>query len=671
MKKLSTSLILLVALVINAWAQGVNLKNMDKNYKPQDDFFMYVNGNWDKNTQIPASESSWGSFLEILENNRSVLKAILEEAAKKTATKGSDEQLVGDFYTSGMDTVKLEQLGWQPLKPELEIIDKIVTADDIMNLVARMQRNSLGSPFGVFVGADAKDSKINALQIGQGGTSLPSRAYYLENNERFEKIRAQYLEHIAKMFTLMDIDAETAKKYAQTIFAIEKRFAEAQRTPVNNRDPQRRYNKKNIDDLKQMTFNINWDNYFAAVGAKNVSYVLVGAPEFIAMFDRMLGDVPANDWKIYFKWKLLLGSAPFLSSSFRKENFNFYSTTLRGVKEMKPRWKDVQAIVDGNVGDALGKLYVAKAFPPEAKQKMEEMIQNIKEAFAERIKKLDWMSEATKAEALKKLNAITYKIGYPSVWKDYKQLDIRKDDLLGNLRRVAEMEHNADMLKIGQPVDKNDWFMTPPTVNAYYNPTVNEIVFPAGILQPPFFDFKADDAVNYGAIGAVIGHELTHGFDDQGSQFDADGNLRMWWAIEDREKFEKRAQMIVEQYNEYTVLDSVHVNGKLTLGENIADIGGLTIAYDALMRSYQKKGGKPKAIDGFTAEQRFFLGWGQIWRSKYRNEVALERIKTDPHSPGYWRVNGTLSAFPAFFEAFGIQEGSKMRRNKDKIANIW
>ncbi len=653
-------------------AQGVYLENFDKSVKPQDDFFRYVNGTWLKNAQIPASEGRWGSFNELNDNNKQILKEILEESLKKTKEiNGSTWQLVRDFYKSGMDTEKINQLGVKPIQDDLNAIDKIATPDDIMLLIAKFQRYSMGgSPFGAFVGADAKDSKNNAFQIGQGGTGLPDRSYYMDNNEKMMKTRESYTAHIAKMFELSGVSADKAKDNAAKVLAIEKRFAESQRTRVDGRDPQRRYNKKTVDELTQMCFNINWKKYFEALGAKNVNFVLVGQPEFFGMFDRMLKDVNIEDWKVYFKWKLIAGSSRFLSKEFEEESFKFYSTTLRGITEMKPRWKTVQEIIDGSIGDALGQLYVERAFPKEAKAKMDEMIANIKEAFAERIKKLDWMSETTKVEALKKLNAITTKIGYPDKWEDYSKLEIKPDDFIGNLRRVSEFDHNQRMEKIGQPVDRNEWGMTPPTVNAYYSPINNEIAFPAGILQPPFFNFKADDAINYGSIGAVIGHELTHGFDDQGSQYDADGNLKMWWTPEDRAKFEAKAQKIVEQFNEYKVLDSIPVNGKLTLGENIADLGGMTIAYEALQRQYQKVG-RPKDKDGFTPEQRFFIGFGQIWKIKARDQVLAEQIKTDPHSPGLYRSNGTLSNLDIFFKAFDVKEGDKMRRSKEKVVSIW
>jgi putative endopeptidase len=665
---------LLLSCTLLTWgaiAQGIDVANMDKTVRPQEDFFRFVNGGWLKKTEIPGTESRWGAFNEIAERNRLNVKAILEEAQnKKGSTKGSGWQQIGDMYRAGMDAATINQLGISPIKPEWDAIDQIKTAEDIVSLIAKHQTMGIGSVFSFFVGADAKNSKFNAVQVGQGGTSLPDRSYYMEDNERFAKIRQEYVGHIAKMFEMVGESAESSQKTAQKILKMETRLAEAQRSRVDNRDPQRRYNKKTIEELNQMCFNIDWKKYFDYLGAKNVEFALVGAPEFLSMVDRMLKDVPVADWKVYFKWRVLNGAAGFLSENFEKENFRFYSTVLNGVKEMQPRWKKVQGLVDNFLGQPLGQIYVERHFPKEAKVRMDEMIANIREAFQERIKKYTWMSEETKQEALKKLSAITTKIGYPDKWRDFSSIDIRPNDLLGNIRRVQDFNFKYNLAKIGQPVDKNEWGMTPPTVNAYYSPLNNEIAFPAGILQPPFFDFKADDAVNYGGIGAVIGHEITHGFDDQGSQFDADGNLRMWWNKDDRMKFESNANIIVDQFNNYIVLDSVKVNGKLTLGENIADLGGLTIAYDALQRSYQKKG-KPKKIAGYTGEQRFFMGWATVWRTKHRNEALLQLIKTDSHSPGEFRANGPLSNMPTFFEAFDVKEGDKMRRPTNRMVVIW
>lgn len=642
----------------------------DKSVKPQEDFYKFANGLWLKKTEIPASENRWGSFNELGDNNRKIVKEILEKSAANTkASKGSLEQMIGDLFASGMDSVKRDQQGIQPIQNELDMINQIKNSDDVYKTIARHQVLGISTVFSFFVGADAKNSKMNIIQMGQGGTSLPDRSYYLENNERFEKYRKEYLSHISKMFELSGEKSENASRYAQIILKMETRMAESQRSRVDLRNPQKRYNKLSLEQLGQMTFNIDWKKYFESLNLpKAPETLIVGQPEYLAMADRMIKDIGVEEWKIYFKWKTLRSAAPILTNELEKENFRFNGTILSGTKEMQPRWRRISQVVDGSLGDALGQLYVQKAYPAKAKAKMAEMIENIREAFADRIKSLSWMGEETKQQALKKLNAIVYKIGHTEKWKDYAGVEIKRDDFFGNLKRIREYDYKRILARIDQAVDKTEWGMTPPTVNAYYSPTNNEIVFPAGILQPPFFDFNADDALNYGGIGAVIGHEITHGFDDQGSQYDAEGNLKMWWTKEDRSKFEALANKLVEQYNSYTVLDTVHLNGRLTLGENIADLGGLTIAYDALQRSF-KKNGRPKNIDGMTPEQRFFYSWARIWKQKARNETSLQLVKTDPHSPGEYRANGVVSNMPAFFEAFGIKEGDKMK-NKE-VLSIW
>ncbi|MEZ5056410.1 MAG: M13 family metallopeptidase [Saprospiraceae bacterium] len=646
----------------------LEMDNFDNSVKANDDFYHHVNGTWIKNTEIPATEGRWASFSEIMERNRTILKEICEKEAAAQHKKGTEEQLVGDLYYSAMDSVTINKLGFDAIKEEYNKLDEIKSIEDITHTIAQYQKWGLSTPFYFFVNPDPKNSKIYAAQMWQGGTSLPSRSYYLDENPRFEKIREAYLEHISNMFKLAGLDEEKAKSNASTVFEMEKRFASAQRTPVQNRNPEKNYNKMTLEDLSKMTFNIDWKDYLETRGATQADYIIVNQPEFIAMFDRMLGDFSPEEWATWFKWKMISNTSDYMSEEFVNEDFNFFQKTLRGIEEINPRWKRMQRVVDGNLGEPLGKLFVAKTFPPEAKERMVVMIENLRSAFRIRIKNLDWMSEETKQEALKKLDAINYKIGYPDEWRDYTGLEISRDDLIGNLRAINAFDNDYQLNRIGKEVDPNEWGMSPPTVNAYYSPTRNEIVFPAGILQPPFFDFYADDALNYGAIGAVIGHEITHGFDDQGSQYDAEGNLKMWWTKEDREKFDALAQKVVEQYDSYTVLDSVHVNGQLTLGENIADLGGVAMGYDAL-QLHMKETGRPGKIDGFTPEQRFFMGFARIWRAKYRDEVLLERIKTDPHSPGIHCCNGTLSNTPAFHEAFKVKDGEEMK--KKEVVRIW
>jgi putative endopeptidase len=655
------------------YAQGINPNNFDKSVKPQDDFYHFVNGNWLKKNDIPAAESRWGAFNELEENNKEILRQIIEEALKKKdkSPKGSHFQLIGDMYAAAMNTKIINELGAKPLQEELAKISEIKNTEDIQKTLARHQKMGLSSLMSVFVNADSKNSKQNAVYLSTGGTTLPDRSYYLEENPKMEQIRKDYLEHISKMFQLLGENNEKSSQIAQRIFRIEKRLAEAQRTRVDMRNPQKNYNKRTLDELNQMLFNIDVKKHFDFIGAKDVKEVIISQPEMLAMIDRMTKDVNIEDWKNYFRWKYVASAASFLSEDFEKENFRFFSTILNGVKEMKPRDKRMIQLLDGVLGQPLGQLYVERAFPPAAEAKMNEMIANIKEVMAERIQKLDWMTAETKAQALKKLEAMGTKIGYPKKWRDFSSVEIKADDFVGNLMRLREFNYNFMLSKIGQPVDKGEFGMTPPTVNAYYSPINNEIAFPAGILQPPFFDFKADDAVNYGGIGAVIGHEITHGFDDQGSQYDAEGNLKMWWSKDDRSKFEGLAGRVIEQYNQYKVLDSIAVNGKLTIGENIADLGGVTLAYEALQKQWKKAGKKPKNKDGFTPEQRFFIGFAQIWRGKYRSEALMQRIKTDVHSPGIFRVNGTLSNFAPFHEAFNIKEGDKMKLSKDKSTVIW
>ena len=655
----------------SAVAQKLDMTTFDKATRPQDDFFQYVNGEWLKRTMIPGNEQRYGVFNEIGDRNRDIMKAIMDDVTKKTShAQGSPEQLVADYYMSGMDSARIEELGKKPIEPIIAQINSIASKDDIMKMIASLQLMGINTILGMSVGPDAKDSRVNTVQVGGGGTSLPGRSYYMEKTPRMQKIREEYIKHLTAMFVLSGDAVPLAQQHAELIMAMEKRMAEAQRTNVENRNPQKRYNKLTVNDLKQMTFNINWDMYIAAVGFTKVETLIVGQPEYVAMLDRLLGDYTPDEWKVYLRWKVLSATAEYLSSAFVQEDFRFTRTVLNGVKEMQPRWRRIMALVDRSVGDAMGQMFVARAFTPQAKQRMSEMIENIREAFAERIQSRTWMGAETKQQAVKKLNAIVYKIGYPDTWKDYKGLDIKRTDFVGNVLRARQFARKEMMEQFGKPVDRTRWGMTPPTVNAYYSPLFNEIAFPAGILQPPFFDVKFDDAMNYGAIGGVIGHELSHGFDDSGSQYDADGNLKNWWTEQDRKQFESRADALVAQFNGFKVLDSIGVNGRLTLGENIGDLGGLTIAYAAIEKAWAKKG-KPKNQDGFTPEQRFFIGWAIGWRAKYRDEALLNQIKTDPHSPPYFRVNGPLSNMPSFYQAFEVKQGDKMFRPDGNRVEIW
>lgn len=650
---------------------AIDVKSFDKSIAPDVDFFKYINNNWLKNTPIPESESRWGSFNELIESNREILKQIIHDCTKNTtAKKGSNEQLVGDFYTAGMDTIAIEKAGLSPIQNEMNAINAIKTTADVERVMYDLHKAGFYALYGFSVQEDLKNSKIYASYLGQGGLGLPERSYYLENNERMNGFRKSYTNYLSKILELSGTNKKEATKMAAAILIFETALAKISRSSVENRDIQKSYNKKSIAELQKLSPNFHWQTYLNVIGAQNAKEIIVAQPEFFEGISKLLSTTSIPTWKAYLKTQVLSNVAPYLSKKFRDTHFAFYNAELQGVKIPKPRWKDISDLVDYNVGTPLGHLYVDKAFPPKAKMRMEEMIGNIREAMLIRLLELDWMSGETKLMAMEKLKAITYKIGYPDKWKDYSSLDIRRDDFLGNMNRCTQFELKKQMEKIGKEVDKSEWGMTPPTVNAYYNPTGNEIVFPAGILQPPFFNMNADDAVNYGGIGAVIAHELTHGFDDQGAQFDKEGNLTNWWSEEDMKRFETKTNRIIKQFDAYTMLDTMHVQGALTVGENIADLGGVTIAFEAMKKSWKKKG-KQENIDGLTPEQRFCVNWAQVWKYKARDAEVVRRLKVDPHSPGYWRANGTMMNFPPFFEAFNVKEGSKMRLPSDKITVIW
>ncbi|WP_222983887.1 M13 family metallopeptidase [Flagellimonas meishanensis] len=637
---------------------------------PSEDFYTYVNQEWINATQIPDEYGSWGSFHEVFQNNQNYLKEILSQlqADNLDPAKGSDRQLVKDFYNSGKDTMALEQLGKKPLLPYLAEIDSVKSIEDYLTLLPKFYAKGIQAPFGVWASPDEKKSTVYALYIAQSGLGMANRAYYLEDNDNYINIRKEYEAHIAKMFQLAGLNADKESEKAKKIVEMETLMARVHRTPVQGRDSERSYNKKTFAELENMTFNINWPSYFKALGIENdVEYVIVQEPEFVAVIDRMLGDYTLEDWKNYSRWKLLQSTGYYLSKDFRDQQFHFYQTVFYGTPKQQPRWKTVLGAVNGNIGQPLGKLYVEKHFPKRNKEKMLDLVADLKEALSTRIDGYDWMSEPTKKAAKFKLEKMGIKMGYPDQWLDYSNLEIRPNDYFGNIIRSDAFNFHREINRIGGPIDPNYWGMTPPTVNAYYSPTRNEIVFPAGILNPPFFDYEADDATNFGSAGVVIGHEISHGFDDNGSLYDADGNLKSWWTKEDREKFEERAKKIEEQFDTYKVLDSIHLNGKLTLGENIGDLGGMAIAFEAMKLNQKRKG--PKIINGLTDEQRFFIAYAKMWRIKFRDNVLANQVKTDPHSPGEFRTNGTLSNFEEFFKAFDIKKGSKMRR--EEIVEIW
>ena len=644
--------------------------NMDTTVKPGDNFFMYANGAWLKNNPIPASETRWGSFNELQENNYKALHELLDEAAAdKDAKKGSVAQKVGDLYRSGMDSATIDKAGITPLNDYFAKVDAVTDAKGIMDVIAQGYANGNGQLFGFYVGPDDKNVTENIAQFFQGGLGMPDRDYYFAKDERTSKIRDAYKKYLVTMLGLMGDDSSVAKKDADAIYKLEESLASASMTRVDMRDPYKLYNKYSLDGLNKLTPNIEWKNLFQNLKINNEDSCIVGMPKFFQAISAQLKATPIDVWKKYLKFHTFNDAAPYLASNIDNAHFDFYGKTVRGQQEQRPRWKRILDVVDGSVGELLGQMYVDKNFKPEAKQRMLELVNNLQETYAERIKRLDWMSDVTKQKALAKLNTFMKKIGYPDKWRNYDALSIEGNNYYKNAEAAAAFEYNYMISKLGKPVDKTEWQMTPPTVNAYYNPAFNEIVFPAGILQYPFFDFNADDAVNYGGIGAVIGHEMTHGFDDQGRQYDADGNLQDWWTPEDAKKFTEKADVVVKQFDGYTVLDSTHVNGKLTLGENLADLGGLAIAYEAFKKTKQGKG--DLKIDGFTPDQRFFLSWAQVWRASTRPEEIASRIMTDPHSPNEWRCNGPLSNMDEFYQAFGVKEGDKMYKPVSERAKVW
>ena len=654
--------------------QPLDPKNLDTSVKPGDDFFMYANGGWIKRTEIPPEFSRWGSFNELIEKNNDALHVIAEKASKtKVDPKTAPEvQKVGDYYASGMDEKAIDAARTKPLQEELKHIDGIKDRKDLLKEIAHLQMIGTNVLFNFGSGQDDKDSTRNIAQATQGGLGMPDRDYYTKTDDASKKLRDQYIEHVSKMLTFAGEPANKASDDASKILAFETSLAQASRTRVELRDPQKNYNKMSQAELQTLTPDWSWADYFKELELAAPGDINVHQPDFFKAANALFTSTSIDDWKAYLRWQLINAAAPNLSNDFVNEDFNFKEATLRGTKQIKPRWKRVVISADNEIGEALGKLYVADYFPPEAKARALELINNLKAALAERIKTLDWMDEPTKQAALKKLAAFSVKIGYPEKWRDYSLLKIDRGSFVLNALRAEIFESKRQLNKIGKPVDRTEWGMTPPTVNAYYNPKMNEIVFPAGILQPPFFYAKADDGINYGGIGAVIGHEMTHGFDDQGRQYDEVGNLRDWWSKESAAAYDQRRKAIVDQYSEYEPLPGLHVNGELTQGENIADLGGVKLAYAALQKALEKNPeSRDKKIDGLTPEQRFFLSYAAIWRSKIRDDDQKLRLNTDPHSPAHYRVNGPLSNLTEFQKAFGIPDNSPMVRPADKHVNIW
>lgn len=646
----------------------IDKSNMDLSVAPGDNFYQYANGTWLKNNPVPNSKTRWGSFDLLREESSKRLQILLEDAIKNRE-KDRATQIIADFFSSGMDSVTIESKGYSPIKADLERLNKLNSIKDVLNEITTLRTMGMGSAlFGSFVGPDRKNVAVYIPSISQGGTSLPDRDYYLKDDPRSLKIREAYKTHLNKIFTLVGEDETTAKSSTASVIKIETALAKAQMSRVEMRDPYKTYNKFAIKDLTALTPNINWSLVLEELKIKGADSIITNNPNFLKTVDALLTELPINDWKSYLRWTVIRSASPYLSSAFVNADFEL-TKVQTGQKEQTPRWQRMSSLIDRSLGDFIGQLYVEKYFKPEAKARMLELVNNLQSTFADRIQRLDWMSEETKTKALEKLNAFVKKIGYPDKWKTYDGVTASKNDFIGNVRNASVWQYNNMVNRMGKPVDRTEMNMTPPTINASYNPSNNDITFPAGILQFPFFDFGADDAVNYGGIGAVIGHEMTHGFDDQGRQYAADGNLKDWWTKDDATKFTAKAGEVVEQYNAFTVLDTIHVNGKLTLGENLADLGGLNIAYEAFTKTEQFK--KSKKIDGFNPTQRFFLSWAQVWRSNALPETQAQLIITDPHSPGMHRANGPIVNMDSWYKAFNVKPKNAMYKEESKRTKTW
>ena len=651
-------------------AKFIDPANMDLSVKPGDDFYTYASGNWLKNNPVPAKETRWGSFNVLRDFNINAVKSILSKAVEnKAAVPGSVEKRVADFYAAGMDSLTIEKLGYTPIKADLARIAAIKDLNGVINEAATMRTMGISSPmFSFSVGQDRKNPTLMMASLGQGGTTLPDRDYYLKDDARTQKIKDSYHQFMVTLFTLTGSTAAEAEASAKIIFKIEKDFAKAQMSRVEMRDPYKTYNKFLVSSFSKTTPGLDWTTLMAKMKVTGQDSILVGNPQFFVTLSQNLKTTSIADWKTYLKWNVLKSATNNLSSPFVEAGFRF-SQTLSGQKVQTPRWQRMSSLTDGTIGELLGQLYVKTYFKPEAKARMTELVNNLSKAYEIRIKNLDWMSDVTKQKALDKLHAFTPKIGFPEKWENYDGLVINKATYFQNLRNAGAWGYNKMVNQLGKPVDKTRWGMTPPTVNAYYSPVMNEIVFPAGILQFPFFDPNADDAVNYGGIGAVIGHEMSHGFDDSGSQYDKDGTLRNWWTPEDLANFKAKTAKLVDQFNAYTVLDTIHVNGKLTLGENIGDLGGLNAAYEAFKMT--KQGNSMEKIDGFTPDQRFFLSWAQVWRGNILPETAAQLIITDSHSPGPYRTIGAPVNMDAWYKAFDVKPGDKLYIAPENRLKIW
>jgi len=645
---------------------GLALENMDKSVHPGDDFFSYMNGVWLDQAEIPADKASYGGFAILADEAQEDVKAIIEESASGDFKTGTDEQKVGDLYRSYLDIDTRNEKGVSPLAPEIDRIESINSYDDLAVYFASAVKRGYGVPFVLGQYADMKNPEYYMIYTWQAGLGLPDREYYFNDDEKSAEIRDQYVAHIEKMFDLAG--RPNGAQAAATIMALETRMADAHMLKEDARDFAANYSKIPLNELNELMPNFNWDGYVAEVGIGDIDGLVVMMNDHMAALDQIIVDTELDTWKTYLCWVALNTVAGRMNEDLDNQNFEFYGKTLSGTEEQRPMWRRAVNTVNGSLGEVVGKVYVKKHFPPEAKERMDGLVANLIAAYEKSINELEWMSADTKVEALDKLSKFTPKIGYPDEWREY-DFDIEADDLFGNLERATVAEYERQLARQGGPVDKGEWGMNPQTVNAYYSPALNEIVFPAAILQPPFFNLSADDAVNYGAIGAVIGHEIGHGFDDTGSTFDGDGKLRNWWTDSDREEFEKRTATLVGQYSAFAPFDDLKVNGEFTLGENIGDLGGISIGLLAYKMSLNGK--EPKVIDGFTGVQRVFLGYGQVWRNKYRDEALRQLIQTNPHAPSMYRANGAVRNVPEWYDAFGVTEQHALYLPPEERVKIW
>lgn len=652
-------------------APAFDITQMDRSIRPGDDFFAFANGGWIKTTSIPDDKARYGSFDLLQEENNITLKAIFEKAASKSyEEKGSNWQKIGDFFASGMDTVSINSKGIAPITHEINAIQSVTSISELNSVLTSLHKIRVFPLFGIYAAPDRKSSTQIIINFYQSGLGLPDRDYYISNDERSKEIRAEYVKHLSLNFQLLGNDSVTAVKNAETVMNIETNLAKVSYTRLERRDPNKTYNKVMLQEMQLICPAIDWNGYFTGIGIDSPSEFVIDNPNFYAEIGKMYNQTPLDDWKTYYTWTLLNRYSAYLSSTFADQQFKFYGNKLSGNEKDKPRWERVSGAANMTIGEVVGQVFVEEKFPPEAKQQMLELVNNLKLSFKQRLASNEWMSEATKVKALEKLEVMNVKVGYPDKWTDYTNLTITRECYATNVKNAMAFSFVENMNKLGKPVDKTEWYMNPQTVNAYYSPSMNEIVFPAAILQPPFFNLYADDAVNYGAIGVVIGHEMTHGFDDQGRLFNKDGNLQEWWDKVDSERFNELTTTIIDQYNAFVAIDSLKLDGKLTLGENLADYGGLIIAYNALQKAYESKT-KPNKIDGFTPEQRFFLAYANVWKQVIRDKELMRRVKEDVHSPGRFRVNGALFNIPEFYVAFDIKESDPLYRSPEQRPKIW